>query len=235
MVLKGDSSLLCRLAGKASFALGDNESAEEAFEKATELDAVALPAWEGKAETEVMENNLGKAVETYRKLVRLIVVTSQSSCDTPPPPPPFSRSRASTSLRPTDTGVGLTNISHWSDQLMPSASQCSAMTLVSVSFSSHSHPRHATADALWRLGWFTPSLAVGGDASAMRTTTLSVPCEAPLHGLPPAAQACEGPNQTCRDHSEDPLARVLSRRRLTPHACAAAAGQGPRARTRGQR
>ena len=58
------------LAGKAAFALGDNESAEEAFEKATTLDSIALPAWEGVAETEVVEGNLSKAVETYRKLVR---------------------------------------------------------------------------------------------------------------------------------------------------------------------
>ncbi len=86
------------MAGKASFALGDNESAEEAFEKATELDAVALPAWEGKAETEVMENNLSKAVETYRKLVR---VTTSSRAQQSLAPPSFGH-RDPSSLRPTD-------------------------------------------------------------------------------------------------------------------------------------
>jgi len=82
-----------RLAGKAAFALGDNESAEEAFEKATTLDSIALPAWEGVAETEVVEGNLSKAVETYRKLVspaawhyrhERILLAANASATTPP-------------------------------------------------------------------------------------------------------------------------------------------------------
>ena len=71
---------LCSLAGKAAFALGDNESAEEAFEKATTLDSISLPAWEGIAETEVVEGNLSKAVETYRKLVSPTVADALSQC-----------------------------------------------------------------------------------------------------------------------------------------------------------
>ena len=100
---ESDTSLLRRLAGKASFALGDNESAEEAFEKATELDAVALPAWEGKAETEVMENNLSKAVETYRKLVRALRALRRSYVKRAPPVPEH---RGSPSLCSTDLRFG---------------------------------------------------------------------------------------------------------------------------------
>lgn len=62
--------LPCSLGGKASFCAGSYEAALSAYQKAVELDAQALAAWEGIAEVEVAEGHQAKAVESYRRLVR---------------------------------------------------------------------------------------------------------------------------------------------------------------------
>ncbi len=61
-----------RVSGKALFCSGDVQSARKEYEAALELHADSMPAWEGIAELEVAENNLLKAADGYRRLVRLV-------------------------------------------------------------------------------------------------------------------------------------------------------------------
>ena len=67
----GQGRQMCRVSGKALFCSGDVQSARKEYEAALELNGDSMAAWEGVAELEVAENDLLKAADVYRRLVRL--------------------------------------------------------------------------------------------------------------------------------------------------------------------
>mmetsp|Transcript_3540 Transcript_3540/g.10271 ORF Transcript_3540/g.10271 Transcript_3540/m.10271 type:complete len:1007 (-) Transcript_3540:744-3764(-) len=61
------------LTGKAFFCSGDYQAASKEYNDALDLDENSLEAWEGIAELKMAENDLHKAVEIYRKLLRMAI------------------------------------------------------------------------------------------------------------------------------------------------------------------